>query len=185
MGCRSVKSVRVLLTAEQPCPLLEEHCTVIKVWGECGVRQFTLITVPPSACAPQSCDGLRVTPQLYAQSQLPHTSSQVPPLRVRPGDVRDYSRHILAGINNGSGARPRDLSLDAAKRLESYTWPGNVTVRAGGITGSGARPRELSLDAAKRLESYTWPGDVTVRGNWVGGHQVEEMGRVTPAWAYV
>ena len=65
---------------------------------------------------------------------FPHTS-QVPPLRVRPGDVRDYSRHILAGIKNGSGTRPRDLSLDAAKRLESYTWPGNVTVRERETTG--------------------------------------------------
>ena len=30
---RSASLVRVLLTAEQPCPLLEEHCTVIKVWS--------------------------------------------------------------------------------------------------------------------------------------------------------
>ena len=140
---------------------LHIHQDVGDAWGE----TFTLIT-PPRTCTN--------VPPLNPVTLVPHTS-QVPPLRVRPGDVRDYSRHILAGIKNGSGTRPRDLSLDAAKRLESYTWPGNVTVRGGYNLQWGPPP-------GPELRCRQAPGDLHLawKCNVEG-----ELDRGAPAWGYI
>ena len=66
---RSASLVRVLLTAEQPCPLLEEHCTVIKVWGKCGLYDSSHLPPPPRACAKGPC-----VQHVHTVTLTPHTS---------------------------------------------------------------------------------------------------------------
>ena len=48
---------------------------------------------------------------------------ELPPLRLRRGDVAILSRHFLDEL---SGAGGMSLSADALQRLQRYSWPGNV-----------------------------------------------------------
>jgi two-component system response regulator AtoC len=50
---------------------------------------------------------------------------EVPPLRMRTGDVRRLALHFLSLLNASEGTE-KTLSEAALQRLESYTWPGNV-----------------------------------------------------------
>jgi two-component system response regulator HydG len=50
---------------------------------------------------------------------------EVPPLRMRPGDIDALARHFLAHFSRQLGKR-LDLSPAALRRLGSYDWPGNV-----------------------------------------------------------
>jgi len=50
---------------------------------------------------------------------------EVPPLRMRTGDVRLLAEHFLAGLNKASGTS-KVFSEAALARLEGYQWPGNV-----------------------------------------------------------
>ncbi len=63
---------------------------------------------------------------------------KVPPLRLRPGDVKDLQRFYLRQFMRTQGASatssPRLAVTPAAvKALESYAWPGNITVRHGAV----------------------------------------------------
>ncbi|GIL70179.1 hypothetical protein Vretifemale_1031, partial [Volvox reticuliferus] len=61
------------------------------------------------------------------------TVIKVPPLRLRPGDVKDlqrfYLRQVVRQLDGAtSTSSPRFAVTPAAVRqLESYTWPGNIT----------------------------------------------------------
>ena len=50
----------------------------------------------------------------------------VPPLRKRPEDIPELSRHLLARIAAEEGKRVRSISADALALLAAYRWPGNV-----------------------------------------------------------
>ena len=50
---------------------------------------------------------------------------EVPPLRVRDGDIEVLARHFLARLCKEHGI-DRTLSPDALQQLSSYPWPGNV-----------------------------------------------------------
>lgn len=52
---------------------------------------------------------------------------QIAPLRVRPADIIDLQSFILRDISRRSGVGPMTLSQDAARHLESYAFPDNVT----------------------------------------------------------
>jgi transcriptional regulator with PAS, ATPase and Fis domain len=52
-------------------------------------------------------------------------SIRLPPLRERRGDIAALARYFL-GRYNERYARAVELSADAARRIEEYTWPGNV-----------------------------------------------------------
>lgn len=59
----------------------------------------------------------------------------MPPLRLRPADVKDLQRYYLRELarrqGSGGGSMPRLSITDAAlKQLESYNWPGNQVVSA-------------------------------------------------------
>ncbi|MDM5339799.1 sigma 54-interacting transcriptional regulator [Fictibacillus enclensis] len=50
----------------------------------------------------------------------------IPPLRDRPEDIKELSRHILAKINKRSGRRILGLQEDVAGLFDSHNWPGNA-----------------------------------------------------------
>lgn len=50
----------------------------------------------------------------------------VPPLRKRPEDVEELSRHFLAKFNEETGRKIRGFTQSATDALRSYRWPGNV-----------------------------------------------------------
>ena len=50
---------------------------------------------------------------------------EVPPLRMRTGDVRLLAMHFLAQFNHAEGTQ-KTFSDSALERLEGYSWPGNV-----------------------------------------------------------
>ncbi len=59
----------------------------------------------------------------YRLSMLPLT---VPPLRERTEDVCFLAGIFLAAIGAQLGRRDLELSPDAARALEAYSWPGNI-----------------------------------------------------------
>ena len=50
----------------------------------------------------------------------------VPPLRQRPEDIPELTRHFLARIAAEEGKRVRGVSAEALALLAAYRWPGNV-----------------------------------------------------------
>jgi DNA-binding NtrC family response regulator len=50
----------------------------------------------------------------------------VPPLRKRPEDIPELTRHFLARIAAEEGKRVRSISADALALLSAQCWPGNV-----------------------------------------------------------
>ena len=50
----------------------------------------------------------------------------LPPLRERPGDVRELLDHFLEAACRERGARISHLSPEALEILERYQWPGNI-----------------------------------------------------------
>ncbi len=57
--------------------------------------------------------------------------TQVPPLRVRPGDVADLARYFVGQAARRKGLPQARLTEEAVKHLESYTFPNNIKVSAG------------------------------------------------------
>ncbi len=55
-------------------------------------------------------------------------SSQIAPLRVRPGDIIDYQRFFARTISRRRGQQPITLTADAIRHLESYSFPDNAQV---------------------------------------------------------
>lgn len=51
---------------------------------------------------------------------------EVPPLRDRPGDVRQLATVGMARLADELGLRPPDLSEQVIDRLAAHDWPGNV-----------------------------------------------------------
>jgi DNA-binding NtrC family response regulator len=51
---------------------------------------------------------------------------RMPPLRERPGDILVLARHFLEKICRAEGLPPKHLTPEAADRLRSCSWPGNV-----------------------------------------------------------
>jgi DNA-binding NtrC family response regulator len=50
----------------------------------------------------------------------------VPPLRDRPGEIRDLARTFVARASEQLGRTPPTLSPAALARLERHRWPGNI-----------------------------------------------------------
>ncbi|MCW5694130.1 MAG: sigma-54-dependent Fis family transcriptional regulator [Pseudolabrys sp.] len=50
----------------------------------------------------------------------------IPPLRQRPEDIAELTRHFVARIAAEQGKRIRGLETGTLERLAAYRWPGNV-----------------------------------------------------------
>ena len=53
-------------------------------------------------------------------------SIEMPPLRVRPGDILLLAEHFLRKCSLDNGKTVRGISAPALKRLTDHVWPGNV-----------------------------------------------------------
>ncbi len=52
--------------------------------------------------------------------------TQVPPLRVRPGDIADLARYFVRQAARRKGLPQANLTQEAIRHLESYTFPNNI-----------------------------------------------------------
>ncbi len=59
----------------------------------------------------------------YRISEIP---LEIPPLRVREGDIIILARHFFEQYNESHGRKLRGFTKDALGAMESYSWPGNV-----------------------------------------------------------
>lgn len=50
----------------------------------------------------------------------------IPPLRVRPHDIKLYISNFLDDVNNYSYKSIKEISLKAESMLTEYNWPGNI-----------------------------------------------------------
>ncbi|GFR44902.1 hypothetical protein Agub_g6247, partial [Astrephomene gubernaculifera] len=87
-------------------------------------------TLPPRRRA--SCRIIMTASRQVPQLDKVATTIKVPPLRLRPSDVRDLQRYYLQQLARRQGASPTsslrlELSPGAVRQLESYGWPGNIT----------------------------------------------------------
>jgi DNA-binding NtrC family response regulator len=84
---------------------------------------------------------------------------ELPPLRVRTGDVELLARHFLRRINEGEDSR-LSLSNEAADALNAYAFPGNVRelenamTRAAALCSGGL----ITLDCLPPNICASWPG---------------------------
>jgi len=51
---------------------------------------------------------------------------EVPPLRIRQGDVAHLAKHFLEEVSERYGVSEKDFHPEAMEALEVYGWPGNV-----------------------------------------------------------
>ncbi|WP_263143390.1 sigma-54 dependent transcriptional regulator [Pseudomonas sp. RIT-PI-AD] len=53
-------------------------------------------------------------------------SLELSPLRERPGDILPLTRHFIGEYSRRLGYGQSGLSAEAAQKLRSYSWPGNI-----------------------------------------------------------
>ena len=152
-ACREETRVfpRIILTAETAQPQLAELCQVIKVggvgdggWARAHpVLRLQWGPVPDSPCDQHSANRCDSVPELYRPLPQPHALCvcgvrclQVPPLRVRPRDISSLQRFFLhelqkqrANLGGGAGGGGSQVQLtpDAVRQLEAYSYPLNIT----------------------------------------------------------
>jgi DNA-binding NtrC family response regulator len=57
---------------------------------------------------------------------LSRTAIELPPLRLRTGDIPALTRYFLKRIGDQPGLRPMGITGDALRLLAAFDWPGNV-----------------------------------------------------------
>jgi sigma-54-specific transcriptional regulator len=79
----------------------------------------------------------------------------LPPLRDRPGDILPLAQHFVSIYGSRLGITQARLSLEAAKHLLAYPWPGNIRELENTIhhalvvcPGTEVRPEDLRLPTA-------------------------------------
>ena len=157
------------MTAEAPLPLFSELCNAIKVrrvpalTGDSGAKASPLSSPhsPPLVlgfpgglaaaypCTLLACCALTRT--------LPSLPAQVPPLRVRPADIRALQAFFLRSIAKQRDVPDIFLTDEAVRALESYSYPLNITelqtmveravAQVGGLGGCRGERREETAAA--------------------------------------
>ena len=109
----------------------------------------------------------------------------VPPLRSRPEDIPELSRHFLARFAAEEGKRVRAIEPQALQMLAAYRWPGNVrqlenaifravVLAEGEAVGANEFPQiaaqvgEQSPDAA--IKAVPDVADLPALSAWAGAH---------------
>ena len=81
----------------------------------------------------------------------------LPPLRKRPGDIAELVPHFLQRFSGEAGRRVAEVEPEALKRLERYTWPGNIrqlknVIRGALVLGDGPTLRLDDLPELRHEE---------------------------------
>ena len=71
----------------------------------------------------------------------------LPPLRVRRGDIPALARHLLQRLAEQTGMKPLSIGNDALAVLMRYGWPGNVRQLAGVLFRAALQAEDNSLTA--------------------------------------
>jgi len=107
---------------------------------------------------------------------------RMPPLRERPGDVADLSRHFLAKLSGRTGKKISDISEEALQVLRQYRWPGNVRELENVIEQAMVFCDGEALEAAdlpSNLQKRPAPG-AGLRQEADGSLRVDLSGRTLP-----
>ncbi|MEC9351933.1 MAG: sigma 54-interacting transcriptional regulator [Planctomycetota bacterium] len=139
--------------------LLEERCFE-RVGGTTPIEVDVRIIAATNRKLQESVDNKEFREDLFYRLNV--LNVVMPPLRERTEDILLLAEHFIA--SNPAGGRPKKLSKRAAKKLVSYSWPGNVrqlknVVESALVLGDGKeiRPDDLILP-----EKSSLPG----MGNW-------------------
>jgi DNA-binding NtrC family response regulator len=89
---------------------------------------------------------------------------ELPPLRVRRGDVTLLARHFWQGL----GGNLRDLPQDVVRRWEDDEWPGNVRQLRNAVQRMYALGDFPEVASASAPEGSRAPRDSSEHGDWLG-----------------
>jgi len=91
---------------------------------------------------------------------------EIPPLRARPSDVREFVQFFLAQYQEKYDRFALTISEEAMEALSAHQWPGNIrelqhTIERGVILSEGAQIEtdDLNLSLAPNLQSLSTPGE--------------------------
>ncbi len=85
----------------------------------------------------------------------------VPPLRDRPEDIPELTRHFMVRFAAEEGKRVRTMPADALRMLASYHWPGNVRQLENAIFRAVvlAEGEEIGLNEFPQIAASSWERD--------------------------
>ncbi|MCB9228384.1 MAG: sigma-54-dependent Fis family transcriptional regulator [Deltaproteobacteria bacterium] len=100
----------------------------------------------------------------------------VPPLRERPGDIPVLAEFFLREMGRELGERPKQLSFEALRAMESYSWPGNVRelrnlierlsiLAAGDYIDRSELPEMIRLPEGAAAAGGEWESDLSQLGS--------------------
>lgn len=100
----------------------------------------------------------------------------LPPLRKRAGDIAELVPHFLQRFSGEAGRRVAEVEPEALKRLERYTWPGNIrqlknVIRGALVLGEGPTLRLDDLPELRHEE--TEPSSDDSSGKYLTIQEVE------------
>ncbi len=88
----------------------------------------------------------------------------LPPLRERPGDILPLAHHYLRIYAERIGQAEAHISPEAERRMQEYSWPGNIRELENVIhyallvcPGATLRPEDLHFSAASTQQSAVAP----------------------------
>ncbi|EIE23428.1 hypothetical protein COCSUDRAFT_53335 [Coccomyxa subellipsoidea C-169] len=102
---------------------------------------------------------------LGAGTLLLNNVHRVPPLRVRPGDIADLARYFVRQAARRKGLPQANLTQEAIRHLESYTFPNNIKElesildrAASQLTGDKALqvPEDVFWFATQAQDRFRW-----------------------------
>jgi DNA-binding NtrC family response regulator len=95
----------------------------------------------------------------------------VPPLRARPRDILPLAEHLLARLAGVHGRAEVRLTPEAARLLESFSWPGNVRQL------KNALEHALVFSKNSELVPADFPGILTAGAAGAGLRSLEDLER--------
>ncbi|KAG2445992.1 hypothetical protein HXX76_000595 [Chlamydomonas incerta] len=143
--------------------------------GQGAVALSSQDMAPAEALPPLKRAACRIL--MTASKQVPNIDGvaeviKVPPLRLRPSDVKDlqlyYLRELARRQGSGGGSMPRLSITDAAlKQLESYNWPGNQIELAATVERAVLQQQQQAAAAGGSAGGGEWSGRLSEEVFWV------------------
>jgi DNA-binding NtrC family response regulator len=84
---------------------------------------------------------------------------ELPPLRQRKGDIRDFASYFLEEFRGAYGKAPRRVSEEAIAFLEAQSWPGNVRELESALKRAVILSQDVDGELEREAFSFLAPGD--------------------------